>query len=108
MAVLAVSLMMVVLPILVAAQSQRSIVQIQPVIINGGGTSSCPSIIQRESVLQEISDNVRILLIQEYSRNEYCGEGVWYNLVSINMSDPLSQCPDGWVEENIEGVRACG
>ena len=37
-----------------------------------------------------------------------CGEEPWRQLVAINMSSADSQCPDGWVEENEEGVRACG
>ena len=37
-----------------------------------------------------------------------CGEGLWYKVLSVNMSDANSQCPDGWVEENVGGVRACG
>ena len=37
-----------------------------------------------------------------------CGEEPWRQLVAINMSSANSQCPDGWVEENEEGVRACG
>ena len=36
------------------------------------------------------------------------GEGIWHQLVSINMSSANSQCPEGWVEENEGGVRACG
>ena len=38
----------------------------------------------------------------------YCGVGEWHPLVHLNMSDPLSQCPPSWVEENVDGVRACG
>ena len=38
----------------------------------------------------------------------YCGVGEWHLLVHLNMSDPLSQCPPSWVEENVDGVRACG
>ena len=37
-----------------------------------------------------------------------CGDGIWHQLVNINMSNVDNQCPDGWVEENEGGVRACG
>ena len=104
--ILAVCSLMAVLPILVVAQLQQSIT---PVIINGTGARSCPSLEQRESARQVLFNQIRLLLhTQGYFKIDECGEGVWYNLVSINMSDPLSQCPDGWVEENVEGVRACG
>lgn len=39
---------------------------------------------------------------------EQCGERLWYQVLSVDMSDANSQCPDGWVEENDGGVRACG
>ena len=38
----------------------------------------------------------------------YCGAGEWHRVAHLNMSDPLSQCPQSWVEENVVGVRACG
>ena len=38
----------------------------------------------------------------------YCGAGEWHRVAHLNMSDPISQCPPSWVEENIAGVRACG
>ena len=38
----------------------------------------------------------------------YCGVGEWYPVVHLNMSDHLSQCPPSWVEENVDGIRACG
>ena len=37
-----------------------------------------------------------------------CGGGTWNQLIAINMSSAGSRCPNGWVEENEGGVRACG
>ena len=36
-----------------------------------------------------------------------CGPGLWYQVASLNMNDPLQQCPSAWREYNTSGVRAC-
>ena len=108
MAIIEMFLVMTMLPILAVAQSQQNITRIAPATIDGTGTRSCPSFKQREYARKVVADQIHFLLhTQGYFKIDNCGEGVWYNLVSINMLDPLSQCPDGWVEENV-GVRACG
>lgn len=67
---------------------------------------SCPSL---ESVHQHILDQVvSVLSSTRYFSIDQCGAGVWYQLVSIDMSDEHSQCPNGWLEENAGRVRACG
>ena len=86
---------------------------ILPVLANREYGTIAPEIIPPThelcpSSLQLLSDRIYSVLSQKYFSLDKCGEGVWYNLVSINMSDPLSQCPDGWMEEDVEGVRACG
>ena len=93
------------LPPIVIGLNQN--ILIETVTIPGDGANSCPSSDAMKAVRQRFSDQVESELSKNFKINE-CGEGVWYNLVSINMTDPLSQCPDGWVEENVEGVRACG
>ena len=115
MAVVVVAVL-VMLPLLVFGQNQH--ILINTVVIPGDGANSCPSPDTMKSARQRLSERVlselsKILennkeeITNDFKVNE-CGEGVWHNLVSINMLDPLSQCPDGWVEENVEGVRACG
>ena len=96
---------LVMLPPIVIGLNQN--ILIETVVIPGDGANSCPSP-DTKSTRQRFSDRVASELSKIYYNINECGEGVWYNLVSINMSDPLSQCPDGWVEENVEGVRACG
>ena len=68
------------------------------------GKDSCHSS-QQLSAVHDVLDD------QFYSKVrtiEQCGEGLWYEVLSVNMSDANSQCPDGWEEENVGGVRACG
>ena len=37
-----------------------------------------------------------------------CGDGLWYRVAYLNMTDPSQQCPPVWREYNTSGVRACG
>lgn len=36
-----------------------------------------------------------------------CGEGQWFQVANLNMSDPAQQCPSAWMEFNNGGVRGC-
>ena len=77
---------------------------IAPVVIPGDRAGVCPSEQERQNAHQNITSEVHSML----SVIEQCGEGVWYQLASVNMSVTMSHCPGGWVEENEGGVRACG
>ena len=37
-----------------------------------------------------------------------CGDGLWYRVAYLNMTDPSQQCPPAWREYSTSGVRACG
>ena len=91
----------------VLAQAQHNVA---PVVINGSGTNSCPSFQQRKSARLNLLNQVHSVLRQTpmHLTVDQCGDGMWYKLVSVNMSNPLNQCPGDWVEENEGGVRACG
>jgi hypothetical protein len=81
-------------------------VNIAPVAIGGNGISkSCPSEEKLERAIQSIRNSTRDVVSKTKPQ---CGEGIWHQLVAVNMSSADSQCPDGWVEENEGGVRACG
>ena len=86
-----------------------------PVTIPGIGTvGTCPSQEERDAVIQNITALIQIML----QNNNYnmaanvlsnnCGEGEWYQVAYINMSDPSYECPAAWREYNSNGVRACG
>lgn len=109
MAFIVACLVLALLRFTIASPVSGSIASISPVIVSGTGAQSCPTVEQLKSVRQRLSDQVQLALQSPrfYSVNQ-CGDGVWYRLVGTNMSDPLSQCPGGWVEENTGGVRACG
>jgi hypothetical protein len=75
---------------------------------SGGDTpNSCPS----QEVLETFTKSIRNSTIATLSLTgeiPQCGDGIWYQVVAINMSSADSQCPGAWVEENEGGVRACG
>ena len=72
-------------------------------------------IVEVQPTLCNIPSNVLQILTLLDSRitcrNEvqlHCGPGLWWQVASLNMSDPSQQCPSAWREYNTSGVRACG
>lgn len=59
-------------------------------------------------------DALNSLAIIEQAQNTklHCGDGIWYRIAYLNMSDPLQQCPSPWREHTIintaGNVTACG
>jgi hypothetical protein len=80
-----------------------------PVITYGIGQETCPSTEQRKIAMQELREN-----IYQYLSNgsilPQCGEGTWYRVAYLNMTDPSQQCPCAWRElkYNTNQFRACG
>ena len=81
---------------------------VAPVIVQSSTADSCPEVQIQEAALQSLSNHFALLGSKLIQGHPQCGDGFWYQLVSINMSTSDSQCPDGWVEENQGDVRACG
>jgi hypothetical protein len=72
---------------------------------------ACPGAVG-ENGLQRFRSNVSDILtvsrlIDIYTVPE-CGDGLWYRVAYLNMTDPSQQCPPAWREYNTSGVRACG
>ena len=82
-------------------------VTLSPVTIPGDGeVGVCPNQEKRDASIQIISDDVvNILRDSAFVRN--CGEGLWYQVAYLNMSDPSQQCPSAWREFNSNGIRTC-
>ena len=80
-------------------------IDIPLVAINGNAANSCSSNENLEGAIQSLRNSARAMVSELLAE---CGEELWRQLVAINMSSANSQCPDGWVEENEGGVRACG
>ena len=54
-------------------------------------------------------NNLAIIKQAETTRM-HCGDGVWYRIAHLNMSNPSQQCPSAWREYNTSThqFRACG
>ena len=85
---------------------------IDPVIITRGTETAdtCPSLEVRQESVQRIQENVASL-ISDVHQIAQCGDGVWYRVAYLNMSNTSQQCPSTWQEydgSSSNGVRACG
>lgn len=76
------------------------------VIIPGSSASTCPSAEELENAQQRINSVVKESLANHVVPE--CGDGLWYRIAHLNMTDSSQQCPSAWREYNTDGVRACG
>ena len=83
--------------------------QISPVIIAGSGVfdDACPSDEERENARLTIINNAMSFL-NNYAFVPECGDGLWYRVAYLNMTDPTQQCPSAWRLYDTSGARACG
>ena len=67
---------------------------------------ACPDI---DEILQQIRSNISDVLNEHNVHVALeCGDGPWYQVAYLNMTDPSQLCPSAWREYNTSGVRACG
>ena len=81
--------------------------QIKTMIIPGDRSGTCPLQWERENAHLAIKKTVKDITANIAFIPE-CGEGLWYRVVYLNMTDPTQQCPSAWRLYNTSGVRACG
>ena len=68
---------------------------------------SCHSSVQ-ESVVLHISTNIISPFLSGLKRVPQCGDGLWYRVAHLNMSNSTHQCPSPWMEIRSTSVRTCG
>ena len=68
----------------------------------------CPRMDIRANGIKKIRERAKALLNSEMVIVENCGDGLWYRVANLNMTDPSEQCPSAWREYNTSGIRACG
>ena len=74
-----------------------------------GEVGVCPVQEKRDKVIQNITADIMDIIRDMYAPLIHnCGEGEWYRVAYLNMSDSTQQCPSAWKEYNNSGVRACG
>ena len=89
------------------ALTQQGTTIANPVAIPPDGTDTCPSQELENSVLRNISNDLRETLAN-YQLNSECGNGLWQRVAYLNMSNPQQQCPAAWRLYSTNGIRACG
>ena len=77
---------------------------VDAVVVSGGNPSSCVAEQERQNTIEMILSGIK--------RNipitaNYCGDGIWYQITGLDMTDPLQQSPTPWQEYNENSVRAC-
>ena len=80
---------------------------VSPIFPCENDRETCPSTEQRDIALQKVRDNVYQYLFNGNVLPQ-CGEGMWYRIAYLNMTDPSQQCPSAWREYNTNQFRACG
>ena len=78
---------------------------VTPKVIAGSGIGQCPLQGERRAAVDDVNNGiVDALLLYEHQ----CGDGMWYRIAYLNMSDSSQQCPPAWGNYDASGVRACG
>ena len=75
-------------------------------VIASNGIDQCPLLEESKAIQEEINNEIKNIL-QPYSVPNQCGDGLWYRVAYLNMSDPSQQCPSAWREYTSDGIRAC-
>ena len=72
-------------------------------------TPSCKDHLEVKKIVQQLKSSINNILgeIAMHFIPE-CGDGLWYRVAYLNMSDASQQCPPAWREYNSSRVRACG
>lgn len=96
----------VVFAVTVTVLSSETKRRISPVVIPGNGSSIC-TLEQKQHGLQSIRELVNASMSNIHSLS-HCGDGLWYQVACLNMSDSSQSCPSSWREYRTAGVRACG
>ena len=83
-------------------------ITIRPVVVPEDGYGTCLSQDERGPVIQYIRATVSTMLTL-LNLNPECGDGLWYQVAHLNMSDPSQHCPSAWRVDNDSHceIRTC-
>ena len=98
---------MLVLTIIIVIQNLAALNQLTVPLVDVRSYSTCPVVEQHKNIILQqirssVTDTLHKLLIPE------CGDGLWYRVAYLNMTDLSQWCPPAWREYNTSGVRGCG
>ena len=75
-------------------------------VIASSNIHGCPSHEEIQATKVEISNDIRDA-VQTIHNEPNCGDGLWYRVAYLNMSDPSQQCPAAWMQATLDGKRVC-
>ena len=89
------------------ATAKQGSTTIPAIVLKGSGKGACASTDEVENRLLEIR-RYAMAMVENITVIPECGDGLWYRVAYLNMTDPSQQCPPTWRLYNDSGVRACG
>ena len=101
------AVLLLIFATILSVQVAAAKIFLSPIFSCENDQETCPSTEQRDIALQKVIGNVYQYLFNR-SMLPQCGEGIWYRVAYLNMSDPSQQCPSAWREYNANQFRACG
>ena len=90
--------------------AQAVTLNLSPVVIpTDGNIGICPVQEKRDEIIQNITAEVKNIIQENYTYSyiSNCGEGLWYRVAYLNMSNSSQKCPSAWRENNTNGIRSC-
>ena len=79
---------------------------VTPLLVNVVGDDSCPPAEQQRNIFLQLTNSISAITTG-LKLVPQCGEGLWYQVAYLNMSDSTQVCPSNWTEIPAP-VRTCG
>ena len=97
----------ILLQLAAAAQNHNSEPMIvRSRIIASSNIQGCPPLEEIEAAKRDIKNDISDI-VRTSRRVPNCGDGLWYRVAHLNMSDPSQQCPSAWRQVTLDGIRVC-
>ena len=81
-----------------------SLTTVGPLLVGDG---SCPLAEKQRNTFLQLTNSYISAIITGLKLVPQCGEGLWYQVAYLNMSDSTQVCPSNWIEIRTP-VRTCG
>ena len=104
--VILVKIIMVVYGLSMSVEANQHRWKVNPVVLPENSSSACSQRQQKQG-LKTIEARVTASP-SNVRRLPQCGDGPWYKVAFLNMSNPAQSCPSNWREYRTTRVRACG
>ena len=76
-------------------------------VITPQQSQSCPLAVEERETAHQLIHSRVTEVVDRLMTVPQCGEGLWYRVAHLDMSDPSQECPSNWTEISTP-VRTCG